>query len=318
MKKAVKSKIIFISKKMNDKQSIFNNFSNISALEKKEVSKYYKVIDFSLVGKGRNRTAQNQKKILYSRPLRITILKFHTPERSEKLYSIDVSCFFNKPSKSIILKYLKKIKISKQFAHWIKPYGILKKEYMKGEFNNINKIVGSDISMYEYELYIGQQFQNMPLLKSHISYIVAQTLCKTQHINKSHQLSYTEDAGVIGAFIVKNQHFRNHANHPTVGYFISDNELKQCALANFTKKQTIKVTEWPSSIKLTNRGITRFEHLLGDMSTSGEQVRASIHAKLSGQLAGNLQAIGSISTLSSLKRPLYTLVSLLDKTQHLL
>lgn len=310
---------------MNYKQSILNNFSNIrkqnrcmSVLENnKEVSKYYKVIDFSLAGKGKNLTAQDQKKTSYIRPLRITVLKFHTPERSEKSYSIDVSCFFNKPSKSVILKYLKKIKISKQFAHWIKPNGILKKEYTKGGFNNINKIVGSDISMYEYELYIDLKFQNIPLSKSHISYIVAQTLCKTQYINKSHQLSYTEDTGVIGAFILKNRHFRNYANHPIIGYFISDNELKQCALANFTKKQTVKVTEWASAIKLRNRETTRFEHLLGDISTSGEQVRGSIDSKLSSLLAGNLQAIGSISTLSCLKRPLYTLVSLLAKTQHL-
>lgn len=307
---------------MNNKQSVLNNFSNIrkqnqciSALENcKDVSKYYKVIDFSLVGP---QPTQDQNKTLYAQPLRIIVLKFHTPEKSERSYSIDISCFFNKPSKSIILKYLKKSKISKQFAHWVKPCNTVKKEYTKGGLNNINRIVGSDISMYEYELYIDPQFQNIHLSKSHISYIAAQTLCKTQYINKVYQLSYTDDPAVIGAFILKNPYLRKRANPGIVGYFISDNELKQCALASFTKKETIKVTEWPSYIKSTNQQITRFEHLLGDISTSGEQVRTSIHGKLSGELARNLQGVASISTLSSLKRPLYTLISLLDKTQHL-
>lgn len=311
---------------MNYKQSVLNNYSNtrkqdqnISAPEAyKDVSKYYKVVNFSLVGKGRNITGQNQKKASYIRPLRVMVLKLHTPENCEKPYSVDVSCFFNKPPKSIILKHLKKVKIAKQFAHWIKPYDVLKKQYMKGEFDNINTIVGSDISMHEYELYIDLQFQNIPLTKRHISYIVAQTLCKMQYLNKSHQLSYTEDAGVIGAFILKNPHFRNRVSLPIIGYFISDNELKQCALANFTKKQAIKVTEWANSIKLSNRAIPKFEHLLGDISTNGEQVRASLHAKLGSRLAGNLQAIVSISTLISLKSPLYMLVNLLGKTRRLL
>lgn len=305
---------------MSYKQAVLSNNSNrikqdqnISVSEAyKDVSKYYKVVNFSLIGKGRNGVTQNKKKTTYIQPLRIIVLRLHTPEKCEKPYSVDVSCFFNKPSKSIILKHLGQVKITKQLAHWIKPYGISKKRYMKGEFNNINTIVGSDISMHEYELYIDLRFQSIPLTKRHVSYIVAQTLCKTQYTNKSHQLSYTKDGGVIGALILKNPRLKNEVS-PIIGYFISDNELKQCALANFAKKQTVKVTEWASSAKSSNRTIPKFEHLLGDLSTSGELVRTSIHAKLGGSLTSNLRAIVSLSTLITLKNPLYTLVNLLAK-----
>nr|YP_010003053.1 hypothetical protein JXX86_mgp33 [Ulva sp. TM637]AZP40082.1 hypothetical protein [Ulva sp. TM637] len=313
---------------MNYKQSILNNSSSIRKQNlksisiseaSKDVSKYYKTIHFSLFGGEVRSTPQNKKKTSHIQPLRVIVLKFNTPEKCEKPYTIDVSCFFNKPSKSVILRHSKKIKISRQFAHWIKPYGVLKKqslEHLEQGFNNINAIVGSDISMHEYELYIDLKYQNLALTKSHISYIVAQTLCKTRYINKSYQVSYTEHAGVIGAFILKNSRFRNNVNPITIGYFISDYELKQCALTNFTKKQIIEVTQRYSAIS-PDRAMQKFEHLLGDTSASG-QIRSSVRAESGGMLASNLQTIISISTLNSLKSPLYKLVSLLTKTQHLL
>lgn len=312
---------------MNYKQSILNNSSNIRKQNLKsisiseackDISKYYKTIHFSLFGGEVRSALQNKKKTWHIQPLRVIVLKFNTPEKCEKPYTIDVSCFFNKPSKSVILKHSKKIKISRQFAHWIKPYGVLKKQSLEQGFNNINAIVGSDISMHEYELYIDLKYQNLALTKSHISYIVAQTLCKTRYINKSYQVSYTEHAGVIGALILKNSRFRNNVNPTTIGYFISDYELKQCALTNFTKKQIIEVTQWYSASESPNRAIQKFEHLLGDISTSGDQVRSSVRAESGGRLVSHLQTIISISTLNSLKSPLYKLVSLLTKTQHLL
>lgn len=306
---------------MNYKQSILNfhynnirkrNLKSISASEAcKDVSKYYKAISFSLMGKGATGAVPNKKKNSYSRPLRIVVLKFQTPERCEKTYSIDVSCFFNIPSKSAILKHSKTVKISKQFAHWIRPYGVVKTKYIEQGFNNINKIVGSDISIHEYELNIDLKFNNLPLTKSRISYIVAQILCKGQYLNNSYQVSYTEHGGIIGAFILKNPPFKNSINPSVIGYYISDYELKQCALANFTKRQTIEIIQWSSYMKLPN---PKFEHLLGDTSTSSEQVRLSLRAGSSGRLVSNFNQILRISALHSLKSPLLELVKLLTKS----
>nr|UTA96727.1 hypothetical protein [Ulva meridionalis] len=304
---------------MNYKQSVLNNNSNIRKhnlnqshyLAYKAVSKHYKAINFSLVGNGVKSTVQNEKDVLYIRPLRIIILQFHTLEKSKDSYSIDVSCFFNKPLKSVILKHSKKIKISKQFAHWLKPYNLLKQQFMQGGFNYINNIVGSDISMHEYELYIDLKLKNIPLAKSHISYIVAQTLCKAQRINKSYQASYSEHIGVVGAFILKNGGFKNNVNSKMIGYFISDHELKQCALANFRKRQTIEVTQWPRFIKLPNETIGKLNNLLGGTLAGSEQVRSSASAGSNGLLVSNLQSIVYIGTLSSLKSPLRKLVNLL-------
>lgn len=307
---------------MNYKQSVLNNNNsnirkqnlNITASEKQSYKdvKHCKAINFALVGS--KSTAENKEEISYTRPLRVIVLQFYTLEKFKESYSIDVSGFFNKPSKSVILKHSKQNKISKQFAHWIRPYGVLKHRSRQGEFGNINNIVGSDISMNEYELYIDQK-NGIPLTKSHISYIVAQTLCKTHYINKSYQVSYTEHAGVIGAFILKNRGYTNFVNPTVIGYYISDYELKQCALANFTKKQTIEVGEWSSFSKLPKRR-KKFDNLLGDTATSNELVRSSV--LLTGdQLVNTLQSIASVCTLNSCKRPLLQLVNLLTKIQHL-
>nr|AKF33557.1 hypothetical protein [Ulva sp. UNA00071828] len=309
---------------MNYKQRVLNNNSNIrkhnfsiTALEaSKGVSKHYKAIDFSLVGNGVKSTAQNKKEISYIRPLRIVVLQFHTIENYNDSYSIDVSCFFNKPLKTVILKYSKRTKISKKFARWIKSdptYSVLKNNY-KGGLNINNNIVGSDINMHEYELYIDLHLKSIPLTKSRISYTIAQTLCKTQHINKSLKASYTEQAGVIGAFILKNND-RDKGNTPMLGYYISEYELKQCALANFTKKQTIEVTQWPHCIKInkTNEAVGKYNSLLGGITTKNELVRSSTPAGSGGPLVKRFQTVASIGTLSSLKRPLHTLVNLLTK-----
>nr|YP_009172350.1 hypothetical protein [Ulva fasciata]ALG35709.1 hypothetical protein [Ulva fasciata]AML79985.1 hypothetical protein [Ulva fasciata]QBR54775.1 hypothetical protein [Ulva lactuca] len=306
---------------MNFKQSILNlhynnirkqNLQSISTSKAcKDVSKYYKAISFSLMGKEAANSVPATKKNRYTRPLRIIVLKFQTPESCEKTYSIDISCFFNRSSKSAILKHLKTVKISKQFAHWIRPYGVVKNKSIEQGFNNINKIVGSDISISEYEFNIDLKLNNLPLTRSHISYIVAQTLCKGRYFNNSYQVSYTEHGGIIGAFILKNPPFNNFTNPSVVGYYISDSELKQCALANFTKRQTIEITQWSSSTKLPN---PKFGHLLGDTSTSKELVRLSLHAGSSGRLVSNFKQVLRISALHSLKSPLLKLVRLLTKS----
>nr|BBE20975.1 hypothetical protein [Ulva ohnoi] len=306
---------------MKYKQSILNlhynnirkqNLQSISTSEASEdVSRYYKAISFSLMGKGTTSSVPTTKKNPYTRPLRIVVLKFQTPESCEKTYSIDVSCFFNRPPKNAILKHSKTAKISKQFAHWIRPYGVVKNKCIEQGFNNINKIVGSNISIHEYELNIDLKLNNFPLTKSHISYIVAQTLCKGRYLNNSYQVSYTEHGGIIGAFILKNPPFNHFTNPSVIGYYISDYELKQCALANFTKRQTIEITQWPGSTKLPN---PKFEHLLGDTSTSKELVRLSLHARSSGRLVSNFKQVLRISALHSLKSPLLKLMRLLTKS----
>nr|WVH39680.1 hypothetical protein [Ulva dactylifera] len=304
---------------MNYKQSILNlhynnirkhNLQSISTSEAcKDVSRYYKAISFSLMGKGATSSVPTTKKNPYTRPLRIVVLKYQTPESCENTCSIDVSCFFNSPPKSVILKHSKTVKISKKFAHWIRPYGVVKNKCVEQGFNNINKIVGSDISIYEYELNIDLKLNNLPLTKSHISYIVAQTLCKGRYLNNNYQVSYSEHGGIIGGFILKNSPFNNFTNSSVVGYYISDYELKQCALANFAKRQTIEITQWPSSMKNP-----KFVHLLGETSTSKELVRLSLHAESNGKLVSNFKQVLRISALHSLKSPLLKLVRLLTKS----
>nr|WVH39717.1 hypothetical protein [Ulva taeniata] len=305
---------------MNYKQSILNlhyndirkrDLQSISNSEAcKDVSRYYKAISFSLLGKGATSSVPTTKKNPYTRPLRIVVLKFQTPESCEKTCSIDVSCFFNRPSKSVILKHSKTVKTSKQFAHWIRPYGVEKSKYIEQGFDNINKIVGSDISIHEYELNIDSKLNNLPLTKSHISYTVAQTLCKGRYLNNRYQVSYTEHGGILGAFILKNPPFKNFTNPSVIGYYISNYELKQCALANFTKRETIELFQWSSSMKLPN---PKFERLLGD-TTSKELVRLSLHAGSSAKLVSNFKQVLRISALHSLKSPLLKLVRLLTKS----
>nr|YP_010216400.1 hypothetical protein LK039_mgp40 [Ulva intestinalis]UBR43421.1 hypothetical protein [Ulva intestinalis] len=309
---------------MNYKQSPLNYFSSIKkqkfksigTLEGcKDVSKYYKTIHFSLLGNTLEDTVQNQSKATYTRPLRIIVLKFNTPESRKRPYSIDVSNVFNKSPKSVILKHSKTIKISKRFAHWVEPYGTLKQQYMGRGFGDIDQIVGSDISIHEHELYIDCKFQNIVLTKAHISYIVAQTLCNAQYINGADQLSYTERSGVIGALILKNTHLSN--GFRTVIYYISDDELKQCALANFAKKQIIQLTQWSSNVESPNQTKIKFEHLLGNTLTGSEQVRTSLHPDLaSSNLVGHLQTVVSIGVLNSLKSPVHKLIVLLTYCQN--
>nr|YP_009560607.1 hypothetical protein [Ulva compressa]ATP01472.1 hypothetical protein [Ulva compressa] len=308
---------------MDYKQSILNHcssvqkrkFKSIPSLEGyKDVSRYYKTIHFSLVGDRLKDTVQNQAKITYARPLRIIVLKFNTPESLQRSYSIDVSNLFSKPPKSAILKHSKKIKMSKRFAHWVEPCGIVKKQYASGGLGEINQIVGSEINLHEHELYIDLKLRNITLTKAHISNIVAQTLFKTQCVNGADQVSYTERSGVIGAFILKNTHLSNGL--PVV-YYISDQELKQCALANFAKKQIIEFTQWSSNAQLPDQTKIKFEHLLGNTLTSSEQVRTSLHAGLtSSSLVSHLRTIISISVLNSFKSPLHTLVGLLAYRQN--
>nr|YP_010003094.1 hypothetical protein JXX85_mgp27 [Ulva sp. TM708]AZP40127.1 hypothetical protein [Ulva sp. TM708] len=313
---------------MSYKQSILNNCSSvkkqklqsIAASEVcKDVSKYYKAIHFSLVGNCPKNYVNNQIKTTYIRPFRIIVLKFNTPEGWESGYSIDVSCFFNKPPKTAILKHSKKIKISKQFAHWVEPYAILKKQHvgLLPEFRDIHDIVGSDINIYEYELYIDLKFQNIILAKHHISNIAAQTLCKTQYSNGVYQLSYTQHSGVMGAFILKNINCRDLYNRTTI-YYISDYELKQCALANFANKQVVELSKWenPDNAELSNQATVKFEHLLGNTLTSSEQIRSSLLGGLaSNSLVSYLELIISISILNRFKSPLHKLVVLLTYRQ---
>lgn len=313
---------------MSYKQSILNNCSSvkkqklqpIAASEVcKNVSKYYKAIHFSLVGNHLKNNANNQIKTTYIRPFRIIVLKFNTPESWESGYSVDVSCFFNKPPKTAILKHSKKTKISKRFAHWVEPYAILKKQHILGltGFRDIHDIVGSDINVYEYELYIDFKFQNIVLTKLHISNIIAQTLCKTQYSNGVYQLSYTQHSGVMGAFILKNINCSNAYNRTRI-YYISDYELKQCALANCANKQVVELSKWrnPGNAGLSNQATVKFSHLLGNTLTGSEQIRSSLLGGLaSNSLVSYLDFIISVSLLNRFKSPLHKLVVLLTYRQ---
>lgn len=313
---------------MNNKENVLNNNSNIikhsfnitPSEAYKDVNKHYKAICFSLVGEGGPSTHENHRETGYIRPLRLIVLQFQTLEKPKEFYSIDVSSFFNKPLKSVILKHSKKIKISKKFGHWIQSYPMgprdtrFKKEPGQRGLNSINYIVGSDISMHEYVLYIDLEFSSIPLTKSHISYMIAQTLCKTQCTKKSYQASYTANGGVIGAFILKKGVFRNNINPVVSGYYISDYELKQCALANFSKKQSVEITQWvPRFAKSSNEIIGKFNNLLGESSASNELLRSSAPSGSSGQLVSNIQLILNRGTLSNTIRPIYRLVALLTK-----
>lgn len=310
---------------MNYKQSVLNDNNNIrkqnlnitaSSETYKDVNKHYKAINFSLIGHEVTGIMQNKKKLSCVKPLRIIVLEFNAIKKCKSSYNVDVSCFFNKPLKSVILKYSKRVQISKQFANWVKPCytnKTTKKQSLQGGLTGINNIMGSDISMYEYELYVDLKLKNVPLTKTNISYIIAQTLCKTRRIKKSYQASYAEHTGILGAFILKNGDFRNSRNHPIIGYYISDYELKQCALANFNKKQPIEVTQW--SLIKKNETAGKYNNLLGDTATGKELVRTSTPAESGCQLVKNLQLMTNVGTLSSLQSPLYTLVNLLTKIE---
>nr|YP_009420522.1 hypothetical protein [Ulva pertusa]ASO76170.1 hypothetical protein [Ulva pertusa]ASO76212.1 hypothetical protein [Ulva pertusa] len=313
---------------MSYKQSILNSWSSvkkhkeqsIAASEpRKDVSKYYKAINFSLSGLCPKNNENNLVKPTYIRPFRVMVLKFNTPESSESHHSVDVSSVFNKPPKMAILKHSKKIKISKQFAHWVEPYTLLKKQHMGllPEFCNIHDIVGSDINIYEYELYINSNCQKVILTKHHISNIVAQTLCNTQYSNGVYQLSYTQHSGVMGAFILKNINCTNFYNSATI-YYISDYELKQCALSNFANKRVVEFSKWENHGNnfISNQATEKFAHLLGNTLTSSEQIRSSLLGGLvSNSLISNLQSIISLSVLNRYKSPLHRLAALLTHRQ---
>lgn len=312
---------------MNNKESILNNHSNIrkqsfniTASEGyKDVNKHYKAIRFSLEGDKTKHSQKDPREPSYSKPLRLIVLEFNTFEKDKKPYSIDVSSFFNKPFKSVVLKYSKKIKISKKFGHWVKRYpmdpiyNLLKKECEERGLHSIHDIVGSDLSMHEYVLYIDLRLKSIPLTKSHISCITAQTLCKTRYTNKNYQTFYTATGGVLGAFILKNTELQKNMNPIVIGYFISDYELKQCALANFTKKQSVEITHWPPSVESSKEKIGQLNNLLGDSSENSELLRASAPSESTHQIVTSLWRVLNRGSLKSATGPIYKLIGLLTK-----
>nr|YP_009546832.1 hypothetical protein [Ulva expansa]AYO97754.1 hypothetical protein [Ulva expansa]AYP41032.1 hypothetical protein [Ulva expansa] len=313
---------------MSYKQSILTNCSSVKKQKLqsiaapevyKDVNKHYKAIHFSLVGNPLKNNVNNRIVTRYIRPFRIIVLQFNTPESWESGYSVDVSCFFNKPAKTAILKHSKKIAISKQFARWVEPYVTLKKTPGLGGFWDIHGIVGSDIVINEYELYTDLKFQNIVLTKRHISSIAAQTLCKTRHSNGVCHLSYSQHSGVMGAFILKNRSSTNLHNRTTI-YYISDYELKQCLLTQFANKQVVELSKWksPDNARLCNQATVKFAHLLGNTLTRSEQIRSSLLGSLtSNSLVSNLELIISVSILNRFKNPLYKLVRLIAYLQPL-
>lgn len=311
---------------MNNKESILIHSNirkqsfNITASEGyKDVNKHYKAIRFSLEGEKAEQPQKDPQQPSYNKPLRLIVLEFNTLEKDKKPYSIDVSSFFNKPFKSVVLRYSKKIKISKKFGHWVKRYptdpiyNLLKKECEERGLHSVHDIVGSDLSMHEYVLYVDLRLKSIPLTKSQISCITAQTLCKTRYINKKYQAFYTSTGGVLGAFILKNAELQKNINPIVVGYYISDYELKQCALANFTKKQSVEITHWPPFVESPKEKIEQLNNLLGDSSGNNQLLRASAPPESTYQIVTSLRQVLNRGSLKSTTGPLYKLVRLLTK-----
>lgn len=306
----------------NSYENIQNqNLESVNTSEtSKHISKYYKTINLSLLGNTLERLKQSQvKTTVYAKPLYITVLTFDITDDYKESYSIDVSFFFSKPPRTIILEHLSKTKISKRFAHWVDSDALFKKQSRSKGFRNINHILGSAIYMHQYRVCVNSSIQRVSLTKAHLSYLVAQTLCKTQYVNGITKAYYSGTSSIIGAFVFKSYNFNPvSGDNTTAIYYLSDYELKQCALANLTQKQTIGISQWEwewassNDFHSTDKNLTRLQRLLGDTSTSSELVRTSIHSNLSDRnLINQLQAIMNLGALGYLKQPLHQFIKLL-------
>lgn len=241
------------------------NFTSVNTIKTKRVykiNKQYKKIK-SLVF---NNTYKYVKKESAIQPLYLSILAFDSSKDSLIPYNIDVSLILNKPPKSIILKYWKKTKISKSFAHWLYAYkeknshssedarvpkGVFTPKGAMAEFYKISQIPGANTFLYHFKLLINCSVNKLALSKTRLSSLITQVLYN-QPIKKEKRGANTDKmSSILGAFIIYKKPENIIKDNNLFVYFVSSSELQQCAATVPSEKQSL--SQWDNYMGLDKK-----------------------------------------------------------------